>query len=125
MGRANLRRLRPLPDCVHPRLRDALPVTRAVVAAPHRRDLGVPVSTDELLALIAAGIADVTGRPAPALTVDADLATLGLDSLQALELVAWAEERLRVRVPDEELATVRSIGDLSGVLAARLPAGTP
>lgn len=83
------------------------------------------MSTDELLALIAAGITDVTGRPATALTVDADLAALGLDSLQALELVAWAEERLRVRVPDEELATIRSIGDLSGVLAARLPAGTP
>jgi acyl carrier protein len=81
------------------------------------------MTTEELLALAAAGMAHVTGRPAPALTLDADIDTLGLDSLQILELVAWAEERLSVRVPDEELARVGSIGDLSAALAAQLPAG--
>ena len=83
------------------------------------------MTTDELLALVAAGTAHVTGRPAPALNLDAGIDTLGLDSLQTLELVAWAEERLSVRVPDEELARVGSIGDLSAALAARLPAGSP
>jgi acyl carrier protein len=81
------------------------------------------MTTDELLALVAAGMAHVTGRPAPALTPDADIDMLGLDSLQILELVAWAEERLSVRVPDEALARVGSIGDLSAALAAQLPAG--
>ena len=81
------------------------------------------MTTDELLALVAAGMAHVTGRPAPALTLDADIDALGLDSLQTLELVAWAEERLSVRVPDETLARVGSIGDLSAALAAQLPAG--
>jgi len=93
------------------------------------------MTTDELLALVAAGMAQVTGQPAPALTLDADIDTLGLDSLQTLELVAWAEERLSVRVPDEALARVGSIGDLSAALAAqllaaqllagRLPASSP
>jgi acyl carrier protein len=83
------------------------------------------MTTDELLALVATGMTQVTGRPAPALTLDADIGTLGLDSLQTLELVAWAEERLAVRVPDEELARVGSIGDLSAALAARLPASSP
>jgi len=81
------------------------------------------MTTDELLALVAAGMAHVTGRPAPVLTLDADIDALGLDSLQTLELVAWAEERLSVRVPDETLARVGSIGDLSAALAAQLPAG--
>ena len=81
------------------------------------------MTTDELLALVAAGMAHVTGRPAPALTLEADIDALGLDSLQTLELVAWAEERLSVRVPDETLARVGSIGDLSAALAAQLPAG--
>ena len=81
------------------------------------------MTTDELLALVAAGMAHVTGRPAPALTLDADIDALGLDSLQTLELVAWAEERLSIRVPDETLARVGSIGDLSAALAAQLPAG--
>jgi len=79
--------------------------------------------TDELLTLIATGIGEVTGRPSPALSHDTDIASLGLDSMQTLELVAWAEERLSVRVPDEELATVRSVGELSAALAACLPGG--
>jgi acyl carrier protein len=81
------------------------------------------MTTEELLALVATGMAHVTGRPAPALTPDAELDALGLDSLQILELVAWAEERLSVRVPDEQLTRIGSIGELSAVLAARLPAG--
>jgi len=82
------------------------------------------MTAEELLALVAAGMAHVTGRPAPALTLDADIDALGMDSLQTLELVAWAEERLSVRVPDEELARVGSIGELSAALAAQLPAGS-
>ena len=82
------------------------------------------MTAEELLALVAAGMAHVTGRPAPALTLDAHIDALGMDSLQTLELVAWAEERLSVRVPDEELARVGSIGELSAALAAQLPAGS-
>ena len=77
------------------------------------------MSTEDLLHLLATGIAEVTGRPAPVLHPDTDLAALGLDSVQTLELVAWAEERLAVRVPDEELTTVRSIGELCTALRAR------
>ncbi|HKT05073.1 MAG TPA: acyl carrier protein [Rugosimonospora sp.] len=77
--------------------------------------------TDELLRLLATGIGEVTGRPVPALHADTDIAALGLDSVQTLELVAWAEERLGVRVPDEELTTVRRAGDLCTALTARLP----
>lgn len=83
------------------------------------------METDELLAFLAAGITEVTGRPAPALSTDADIAALGLDSLQTLELVGWAEERLRVRVPDEELTSVRTVADLMAALAARVPAVPP
>jgi Phosphopantetheine attachment site len=53
------------------------------------------MTTDELLALVAAGMAHVTGRPAPALNLDADIDTLGLDSLQTLELVAWPKNGCR------------------------------
>jgi hypothetical protein len=33
------------------------------------------MTTDELLALVATGMTQVTGRPAPALTLDADIGT--------------------------------------------------
>jgi acyl carrier protein len=78
-----------------------------------------------LLELIAAGFTQVTGRPAPAIALDDDIAGLGLDSLAMLELVAWSEEQLGVRVPDEELTTVRTVGDLVTSFSARLDAGTP
>jgi len=83
----------------------------------------VPAHEKDLLQLLATGIGEVTGRPAPALHPETDIAALGLDSLQTLELVAWAEERLAVRVPDEELTTVRSVGELCDALAGR--AGGP
>jgi len=78
-----------------------------------------------LLDLIAAGFTEVTGRPAPAIALDDDIAGLGLDSVAVLELVAWSEERLGVRVPDDELTTVRTVGDLVTSLSARFDAGTP
>lgn len=80
------------------------------------------MSTEDLLQLLRTGVGEVTGRTAPALSLQTDIAALGLDSLQSLELVAWAEERLAVRVPDEELTTVRSIGELCTALSARLAA---
>jgi acyl carrier protein len=75
-----------------------------------------------LLELIATGFTQVTGRPAPAIGLDDDIAGLGLDSLAMLELVAWSEERLGVRVPDEELTTLRTVGDLVAAFSARLAA---
>jgi acyl carrier protein len=83
------------------------------------------MTTEELLALVAAGIQHVTGRRAPAPGLSAGFDALGMDSVETLELIAWAEERLSVRVPDEELPRVGSTGDLVAVLAARLPAGPP
>jgi acyl carrier protein len=78
-----------------------------------------------LLELIADGFTAVTGRPAPAIALDDDIAGLGLDSLAMMELVAWSEERLGVRVPDEELTTVRTVGDLVALFSSRIVAGTP
>jgi acyl carrier protein len=49
---------------------------------------------------------------------------LGMDSVAQMELVSWFEERLSVRIPDEELAKIRTISDLRDVLAKLLPPGT-
>ena len=49
---------------------------------------------------------------------------LGMDSVAQMELVSWFEERLSVRIPDEELAKIRTISDLRDALARLLPPGT-
>lgn len=48
-------------------------------------------------------------------TVDAttELASLGLDSVMTMEVIGALEEKLNLRFPDEDLATIRSVGDLT------------
>jgi acyl carrier protein len=46
------------------------------------------------------------------ITDDADLyADLGLDSMQALEIVLEVEKRFSVQIPEEALKEIRSLGD--------------
>jgi acyl carrier protein len=41
-----------------------------------------------------------------------------------MEVVSWFEERLQIRMPDEELAKVRTLGDLRALIARLVPPGT-
>ena len=47
------------------------------------------------------------------------ISKLGLDSVAVMELVSWFEEKLSIRMPDEDLAQVQTLGDL-GQLVTRL-----
>ena len=58
----------------------------------------------------------------PAIDLSTEIAELGLDSVQTLELVACLEERLGIRLPLEALADVTTAGDLiSGRASTRRP----
>jgi fatty-acyl-CoA synthase len=58
------------------------------------------------------------------ITADADLATLDLDSMTLLSLVAALEERYDGRVPEESLATVRTLREVFALVTPELvPAG--
>jgi acyl carrier protein len=41
---------------------------------------------------------------------------LGLDSIQVMEMVAFLEERLGIRIPDDELAEIVTIDDLNAAI---------
>ena len=41
------------------------------------------------------------------------IATLGMDSVAVMELVSYFEEKLSVRIPDEELSRIRTVKDLA------------
>jgi acyl carrier protein len=47
-----------------------------------------------------------------------------MDSVAVMELVSYFEEKLGVRIPDEELARIRTVGDLRDTIARLLPPGT-
>jgi acyl carrier protein len=59
-------------------------------------------------------IADITSRDVSSLTRDDDLVmTLGVDSLQGLQILAIVEQRFGVRLRDEELIHMRTIGRIT------------
>jgi acyl carrier protein len=41
-----------------------------------------------------------------------------------MELVSFFEEKLNIRMPDEDLAKVQTLGDLGDVVKRLVPAGT-
>ncbi len=45
-----------------------------------------------------------------------ELASLGLDSVATMEVIGIIEERLDIRFPDEDLATLKSMADLTALI---------
>ena len=66
---------------------------------------------------------EVDNRKLPNLKPDSVIATLGMDSVAIMELVSYFEEKLGVRIPDEELGRIRTVADLRDSIARHLPPG--
>ena len=46
-----------------------------------------------------------------------------MDSVAIMELVSYFEEKLSIRIPDEELTRIRTVADLRDTIARLLPPG--
>ena len=64
---------------------------------------------------------EVDNRKLPDLKADTVISALGMDSVAVMELVSYFEEKLGVRIPDEELSKIRTVGDLRDTLQRLLP----
>ena len=75
------------------------------------------MTADEIRAKVKSAISSTAGLDAGEIPDDADYREdLHLDSLTILEIAVDLEYRLRVKIPDEELAAVRTIGDTVAVI---------
>lgn len=74
--------------------------------------------------LFAQAALEVNGKKLEGLSKDTVISKLGLDSVAIMELVSFFEEKLNIRMPDEDLAKVQTIGDLGEVVKRLVPAGT-
>ncbi len=74
--------------------------------------------------LFAQAALEVNGKKLENLSKDTVISKLGLDSVAVMELVAFFEEQLNIRMPDEDLAKVQTLGDLGGLVKRLVPAGT-
>jgi acyl carrier protein len=73
-------------------------------------------SDDEIIQLFKQSVFEVDQKSLGALTLETEIAQLGLDSVATMEVIGALEEKLSVRFPDEELATLKSVGDLTALV---------
>ena len=59
---------------------------------------------------------EVSGKRFDNLQKTTVISDLGLDSIAVIELVGYLEEKLHIRIPDEELAGVLTLGDLDALV---------
>jgi acyl carrier protein len=82
---------------------------------------GVDVHT-EVRATVVPRLAAALGVDTSLVTDDLELATLGLSSLEIMELVYDAEDELGVVFAEEQLAEVTTVGTLVDALAVEVAA---
>lgn len=71
------------------------------------------MTDDEILALIKEALVQSSPQHAGAiLTMDSTLSALGISSITALEVAGHLEDKLNIRLPDDELAPLNTIGGL-------------
>jgi acyl carrier protein len=68
----------------------------------------------EALAYASPEHADVT------LTMESTLGELGISSITALEIAAFLEEKLNIKLPDDELAPLNTIGGLARLIRQQI-----
>jgi acyl carrier protein len=64
---------------------------------------------------------EVDHRRLPDLRAETVISTLGMDSVAVMELVSYFEEKLSVRIPDEELSRIKTVKDLRDAIQRLLP----
>ncbi len=74
--------------------------------------------------LFAQAAQEVNGKKLANLTKETVISKLGLDSVAVMELVSFFEEKLNIRMPDDDLAKVQTLGDLGALVQRLSPPGT-
>ena len=77
-------------------------------------------SNDRVRAVVIPRLASALGVESTLVTDDLDLVTLGLSSLEMMEMVYDAEELLDLEFPEAVLADVVTVGGLIAALAGEL-----
>jgi acyl carrier protein len=74
------------------------------------------MSNVDVIELFKQAALEVHGRELGALDATTEISTLGLDSVAVMEMTGCLEEKLKIRIPDEELAEVETLGELDALI---------
>jgi len=81
-----------------------------------------PITDEQLLALVEEALKSLGDARIriDRLSMEATLAGLGVDSMNAIEMAAYLEDKLGIRMPDDQLAQVNSVSSLARIIRAQL-----
>lgn len=82
-------------------------------------------SDENLIAALKGAVHDVTLTELPDITPGTRISEFGLDSVALMELIGILEETFSIRIADEEVASLNSVGDLLALIRSRVPAELP
>ncbi len=78
-----------------------------------RQAAQIMTTESEIIQLFREAVKDVENKELGDVSTNTEIAGLGLDSVATMEVIGVLEEKLNVRFPDEDLATLKNIGDLT------------
>jgi acyl carrier protein len=75
------------------------------------------MSSFDFYAFFSQAAFEVSGKRFENLDRATVVSDLGLDSVALIELVGYLEEKLQIRIPDEDLADVQTLGDFNDIVS--------
>ncbi len=79
------------------------------------------MNNEEILSDLAAIVEEVAGVDATEVTADKSFVDdLDIDSLSMVEIAVQAEDKFGVKIPDDELANLKTVGDAVKYIGANL-----
>jgi 8-amino-7-oxononanoate synthase len=91
--------------------------------APVLMDSTMPDTDQDLLQMLKAAVYDVNLKELGSITAATSISELGMDSVAMMELIGVLEENLSIQIKDEDVAALKSIGDLFALIQNRAPSG--
>jgi len=79
--------------------------------------MGADNDTKKVLALFKTAVWEIDQKKLEDLKVEDKISALGIDSVAMLEVIGYLEDELDIHLPDEKLANVETVGDLTAVIA--------
>jgi acyl carrier protein len=80
-----------------------------------------PLTPEQILEDLAAIVEEIAGVDADDVTEDKSFVDeLDIDSLSMVEIAVQAEDKFGVKIPDDELANLKTVGDAVTYIAANL-----
>ncbi|MFO0601963.1 MAG: acyl carrier protein [Polyangiales bacterium] len=78
------------------------------------------IARDELLQKFRQIATEVAEREIPAFQESARISDLGIDSLGMLEIIGGMEREFKIRIPDDQLVGIQTVGQLVDLVQKRM-----